>query len=266
MTETKLYVRNLPWSATEDSLRETFGAHGEPTFVRLCTDRDTGRSRGFGFVSFADEATANKAMGALNGVDMDGRNIAVALAEGRPAGGNQGGRNERQGGGDRVCFSFQKSGSCKFGDSCRFSHGAGAPAGGNSFNNGGGFAKKPCFAFQNNGSCKFGDTCRFAHGDDAAPASNDAAPEKKNPKRVEFNDSDDEEETKAEKAQEEPASEPAAADEDSSDSDSDDSDDEKEEVKKASSKKRDAAESSDDDSSSDSDSDEEEKPKKKAKH
>ena len=88
--ETKLFVKNLPWSATDDSLWETFKEHGDVPFTRVCVDRDTGRSRGFGFVSFTNAEDAKKACDALNGFSMDGREIVVAEATERPAGGPQG--------------------------------------------------------------------------------------------------------------------------------------------------------------------------------
>ena len=69
---TKLYVGNLPFSATEDSVRALFAPHGTVEKVSLITDRDTGRPRGFGFVEMSN-AEAARAMQALNGKDMDGR-------------------------------------------------------------------------------------------------------------------------------------------------------------------------------------------------
>lgn len=71
-----IYVGNLPWSATEDQVRDLFAAHGNVESVRLMTDRDTGRARGFGFVEM-DKADAIKAIQALNGADMDGRALKV---------------------------------------------------------------------------------------------------------------------------------------------------------------------------------------------
>ena len=78
----KLYVGNLPFSATEDEIRELFGQHGEVESVELLTDRETGRPRGFGFVQMADSA-ADAAMAALNGKDMGGRPLRVNEARER---------------------------------------------------------------------------------------------------------------------------------------------------------------------------------------
>ena len=79
-----IYVGNLPFSATEDEVRELFGAHGSVESVALITDRETGRSRGFGFVEMDDDA-ARAAIEALNGADFGGR--ALTVNEARPRGG-----------------------------------------------------------------------------------------------------------------------------------------------------------------------------------
>jgi RNA recognition motif-containing protein len=88
----KLYVGNLPFSTTEEDLREMFEQHGPTVSVRVITDRETGRSRGFGFVEFEEESNAQKALEALNGADMGGRSLRVNEAQDR-----QGGRGGRGG-------------------------------------------------------------------------------------------------------------------------------------------------------------------------
>ena len=91
---TKLYVGNLPFSATEDAVRALFAAHGSVEKVSLITDRDTGRPRGFGFVEMSN-ADASRAMQALNGKDFDGRALKVNEAQERErscGGGNRGPR------------------------------------------------------------------------------------------------------------------------------------------------------------------------------
>jgi RNA recognition motif-containing protein len=85
----KLYVGNLPFSATEHEVRELFGQHGTVHEVNLITDRQTGQLRGFGFVEM-DDTEATAAMNALNGTEMGGRNLNVN--EARP-------RNDSRGGG-----------------------------------------------------------------------------------------------------------------------------------------------------------------------
>lgn len=75
-----IYVGNLPFSATENDVRALFEAHGTVDSVKLITDRDTGRPRGFGFVEM-DQAAAEAAIKALNGVDNGGRPLRVNMAE-----------------------------------------------------------------------------------------------------------------------------------------------------------------------------------------
>lgn len=78
-----LYVGNLPWQTTEDQLREAFAAHTQVISARIITDRVTGRSRGFGFVEVPDE-DVEKAIQALNGMELGGREIVVNEARPRP--------------------------------------------------------------------------------------------------------------------------------------------------------------------------------------
>ena len=83
---TRIYVGNLPFSATEDSVRALFSKHGTVEKVSLITDRDTGRPRGFGFVEMSS-ADADRAIQALNGTDFGGRPLRVNEAQERPRGG-----------------------------------------------------------------------------------------------------------------------------------------------------------------------------------
>ena len=80
---TKLYVGNLPFSATEDSVRALFAAHGAVEKVALVNDRDTGQPRGFGFVEMSS-ADAQRAMQSLNGKDFGGRPLKVNEAQDKP--------------------------------------------------------------------------------------------------------------------------------------------------------------------------------------
>ncbi len=73
----KLYVSNLPFSATEQDLSDKFTACGTVDSVKLITDRDTGRSRGFGFIEMMSEAEAHAAIDSLNGTDYKGRTMKV---------------------------------------------------------------------------------------------------------------------------------------------------------------------------------------------
>lgn len=88
-----IYVGNLPFSATEDEVREMFEAHGEVQSVKLIADRDTGRPRGFGFVEM-EQAEAEAAIKALNGVENGGRPLRINMAEEKKprAGAGGGGR------------------------------------------------------------------------------------------------------------------------------------------------------------------------------
>jgi RNA recognition motif-containing protein len=83
---TRIYVGNLPFSATEESLRALFSKHGTVENVSLINDRDTGRPRGFGFVEMSS-ADAARAIQALNGTDFGGRPLRVNEAQERPRGG-----------------------------------------------------------------------------------------------------------------------------------------------------------------------------------
>jgi len=98
----KLYVGNLPYSATEQSLREAFAASGTVDTVSLITDRDSGQSKGFAFVEMSSDSEAQAATQAMNGKTLDGRQIKVNEAkprESRGGGGGGGGGGNRGGGG-----------------------------------------------------------------------------------------------------------------------------------------------------------------------
>src|SRR3954469_2667810 len=87
----KLYVGNLSFSTTEETLQAEFGAHGQVEEVAIITDRDTGRPRGFAFVSMSNDNEAQAAIEALNGADIDGRTITVNEAKPKTGGGGGGG-------------------------------------------------------------------------------------------------------------------------------------------------------------------------------
>lgn len=95
---TKIYVGNLPFSATEADVRALFEAHGAVQSVALINDRETGRPRGFGFVEMSS-ADAQRAIQSLNGKDMGGRPLRINEAQERQGGGGGGGRGPRGGGG-----------------------------------------------------------------------------------------------------------------------------------------------------------------------
>lgn len=80
---TNIYVGNLAFATTSADLQSLFGEHGEVTKAQVVTDRDTGRSRGFGFVEMASSEEAQKAISSLNGSDVDGRQVNVNPAKER---------------------------------------------------------------------------------------------------------------------------------------------------------------------------------------
>ena len=95
----RLYVGNLSFRATSDSVRTAFAAIGEVTDVHVVTDRETGQSRGFAFVTMGNAADAAKAIAEMNGALLDGRPLRVNEAEERPQRGGGGGGGGGYGGG-----------------------------------------------------------------------------------------------------------------------------------------------------------------------
>ena len=95
----KLFVANFPYTTTEESLRDLFEPFGPVVSVKIATDRETGRSRGFGFVEMESAEACAQAIEGLNGSDLGGRPLAVRMAEVRPRagpGGPGGGRRPQQ--------------------------------------------------------------------------------------------------------------------------------------------------------------------------
>ena len=104
-----IYVGNLPYTATEEDVTELFASYGPVDRVKIITDRETGRSKGFAFVTLGDQSQLNTAIEALDGQDYQGRALRVNASEpkeARPGGFRSGGGGggyggERRGGGDR---------------------------------------------------------------------------------------------------------------------------------------------------------------------
>ena len=94
-----IFVGNLSFGATEDTVRALFEAHGTVDRVNICTDRDSGQPRGFGFVEMANDGEAEKAISAVNGKELDGR--ALNVNEARP-------KTERSGGGGGGGFGRKR--------------------------------------------------------------------------------------------------------------------------------------------------------------
>jgi RNA recognition motif-containing protein len=128
----RLYVGNLPYSTTDDSLREAFAPHGDVVSASVVLDRESGRSRGFGFVEMATAETAEKATQAMNGALLDGRPITVNEAR-EPARRGGGGFGGGGGGGPRRFGGGGGGGGFGGGGG-----GGGFGGGGGGFGNGGG--------------------------------------------------------------------------------------------------------------------------------
>jgi len=87
-----IYVGNLSFGASEESVRALFETHGTVDHVNICTDRDTGKARGFGFVEMANDGEGDKAIAAVNGKDLDGRALTVNEARSKTDRSSGGGR------------------------------------------------------------------------------------------------------------------------------------------------------------------------------
>ena len=94
-----IYVGNLSWNLKDQDLSNLFAAHGEVTSAKIVTDKFTNRSKGFGFVEMANDDQAQAAIAALNGTEVDGRNIVVNESRPKPEGGGGGGFKKRSFGG-----------------------------------------------------------------------------------------------------------------------------------------------------------------------
>ncbi len=95
----KLFVAGLPFDVDDQELQEMFEAYGQVTSAKVITDRETRKSRGFGFVEFPTDAEGEAAIKALNGGSLEGRELTVKLAEDKPRGGSGGGGGFRGGSG-----------------------------------------------------------------------------------------------------------------------------------------------------------------------
>ncbi len=97
----KLFVGGVSWGTTDDGLRDAFERFGEVSEAKIITDRETGRSRGFGFVTFDNDEDADNAIKEMDGTELDGRSVRVNEAREREHGGGGGGRGgaRREGGG-----------------------------------------------------------------------------------------------------------------------------------------------------------------------
>ncbi|MCX8101316.1 MAG: RNA-binding protein [Geminicoccaceae bacterium] len=136
----KLFVANFPFTTTVEQLTDLFSAHGEVVYAKIATDRETGKSRGFGFIEMGTPEQAEAAIRELDGYQMNGRSIAVRLAEerggpGGPGGGPRGPRGPRPGGPGGGGFGGPRGG---FGDRGGPGGGFGGPRGPRGPRSGGG--------------------------------------------------------------------------------------------------------------------------------
>ena len=139
-----IYVGNLPYSATEEDVTGLFAAHGPVERVKIITDRETGRSKGFAFVTLGDQSQLNAAIEALNGYDYQGRALRVNASEpkefkpggfgGERRGGGGGYGGERRGGGG----GYKGGGGGGYGGDRRGGGGGGYKGGGGGYKGGGG--------------------------------------------------------------------------------------------------------------------------------
>lgn len=104
----KLYVGNLPWDIDNNKLSELVRPFGEPETANVITDRDTGQSRGFGFVEFNDDAAARAVIDGLNGKEVGGRSLVVNEARPSKGGGGGAGRRGESGGGGRGGYGGRR--------------------------------------------------------------------------------------------------------------------------------------------------------------
>jgi len=98
----KLYVGNLSYGVNDGTLQQIFGPHGTVVSAQVIMDRDTGRSKGFGFVEMGSDQEAQAAISALNGTEIEGRALTVNEARPKPEGGGRGGYGGGGGGGRRY--------------------------------------------------------------------------------------------------------------------------------------------------------------------
>ncbi|MCL6607352.1 MAG: RNA-binding protein [Geminicoccaceae bacterium] len=136
----KLFVANFPFTTTVEQLTNLFSAHGEVVYAKIATDRETGKSRGFGFIEMGTPEQAETAIRELDGYQMNGRSIAVRLAEerggpGGPGGGPRGPRGPRPGGPGGGGYGGPRGG---FGDRGGPGGGFGGPRGPRGPRSGGG--------------------------------------------------------------------------------------------------------------------------------
>ena len=109
-----IYVGNLSWNLKDQDLSNLFASHGEVVSAKIVTDKFTNRSKGFGFVEMANDDQAQAAIAALNGTEVDGRNIVVNESRPKPEGGGGGGFKKRSFGNGGGGGGYKGGGGCGY--------------------------------------------------------------------------------------------------------------------------------------------------------
>lgn len=110
-----IYVGNLSWNLKDQDLQNLFSSHGEVTSAKIVLDKFTNRSKGFGFVEMTNDDEAQAAISALNGTEVDGRNIVVNESRPKEGGNSGGGFKKRSFGGGGNSGGYRKSGGSGYG-------------------------------------------------------------------------------------------------------------------------------------------------------
>jgi RNA recognition motif-containing protein len=110
LSKMNIYVGNISWNLKDQDLANLFASYGEVTSAKIVTDKFTNRSKGFGFVEMANDDQAQAAIAALNGSEVDGRNIVVNESRPKPEGGGGGGFKKRSFGGGGGGGGYKKGG------------------------------------------------------------------------------------------------------------------------------------------------------------
>ena len=134
---TNIYVGNLPWQATAEDLTQLFEQFGQVAKAQIITDRETGRSRGFGFVEMSTDDEANAAIEGLNETDYSGRPLTVNIAKPRESGGGGGGGGGRRSGGGGGGYGGGGGGRGGYGGGGGGRDGGGYGGGGGGYGGGG---------------------------------------------------------------------------------------------------------------------------------
>jgi len=181
----KLFVGGLSWGTTDEQLKAAFEAFGA-TEAKVILDQETGRSRGFGFVTCSDDDAAKRALGELDGSELDGRTIRVNAAEEKPRPQRSGGGDSRSGGGGGSRSSGGGGSRSSGGGGSRSSGGGGSRSGG--YSGGGGRPRQPSAPSRRSGGG--GDRGGRRDGDDKFARRRSSAQKSRGGRDSSYSDSD----------------------------------------------------------------------------